>query len=87
MLKTRDLSVLGYANGFTLWHLITEDDASEIRNRGYFDEAAGLFRPGDIIFANIRQKSERVSSLILSIARVDRGKVECDVSGKPEPPG
>lgn len=75
------------ANGFTLWHFTTDDAASEIERLGYFNEAAGMFRPGDIIFAKIQRKPGTVTSLILSIARIDRGQVECEIPGKPEPPG
>ena len=75
MLQTRDLSVLGYANGFTLWHFITHDPASQLHASGYFDEAADMFRPGDLILANIHQSSDDVVSLLLSIIRIDHGNV------------
>ena len=84
MLKTRDLSVLGYANGFTLWHFVTVDPAMEIQATGYFNEAADMFRPGDLIFANLHQSPNDVSSLLLSITRIDHGNVALGTIGQTE---
>ena len=50
---TRDLSVLAYANGFTLWHYKTDDRS--IDQSGYFDPASELLRAGDMILARISQ--------------------------------
>ena len=47
----RDLSVLAYANGFTLWHFTTPDTA--ISGAGYFNGASDMLRIGDIVVANI----------------------------------
>lgn len=51
-LQTRNLNVLAYANGFTLWHYTTIDTASEIHQKGYFDDADQLLRSGDLIVTN-----------------------------------
>jgi hypothetical protein len=47
-----NLSALTYANGFTLWHYKTPDADVAVDTSGYFDEAAGMLRVGDFIFAN-----------------------------------
>lgn len=47
-----NLSVLAYANGFTLWHYITADAASSVDDRGYFNGAADMLRAGDMILLN-----------------------------------
>lgn len=47
-----NLSALTYANGFTLWHYKTPDTAADVDSAGYFNEAAGMLRVGDFIFAN-----------------------------------
>jgi hypothetical protein len=47
----RDLSVLAYANGFTLWHFTTPD--AVVTGAGYFNGAADMLRVGDIVVANI----------------------------------
>ncbi len=46
-----DLSVLAYANNFTLWHYVTDDDA--VTGAGYFDKAADMVQVGDLIIANV----------------------------------
>lgn len=52
-LKSKDLSVLSYANGFTLWHYATVDTAADVDTAGYFNEAAHMIRLGDMIMANV----------------------------------
>lgn len=49
--KTSDLSVLAYANNFTLWHYKTED--ADITTGGYFNTATDMLRQNDLIIANI----------------------------------
>ncbi len=46
-----DLSVLAYANNFTLWHFTTVD--SSVTTSGYFDKASDMLRENDLIIANI----------------------------------
>lgn len=46
-----DLSVLAYANNFTLWHYKTEDDV--ITSAGYFNAASDMMNVNDLIIANI----------------------------------
>jgi hypothetical protein len=46
-----DLSVLAYANNFTLWHYTTIDSA--VTGAGYFNNAAAMLRVGDLIVVNI----------------------------------
>jgi len=49
---SKDLSVLAYANGFTLWHYTTIDLATDVDTAGYFNGAADMLRVGDIVVAN-----------------------------------
>jgi len=51
--QSRNLSVLAYANGFTLWHYTTADAAAEVDTQGYFDAAADMLRAGDMVMANV----------------------------------
>lgn len=46
-----DLSVLAYANNFTLWHYTTTD--ANVTDSGYFNKAADMLRKGDFIIVNI----------------------------------
>lgn len=50
-LKLSDLSVLAYANNFTLWHYKTEDNSVVTLN--YFDNAADMMNVNDLIIANV----------------------------------
>jgi hypothetical protein len=51
--KSKDLSVLAYANGFTLWHYTTADTAGQTDTVGYFNSANEVLRVGDMILANV----------------------------------
>ena len=46
-----DLSVLAYANNFTLWHYTTID--SSVTTAGYFNFAVDMMQRGDLIIANL----------------------------------
>ena len=48
---TKDLSVLAYANNFTLWHYTTTD--ANVTDSGYFNNAASMMCVGDLIIVNI----------------------------------
>lgn len=50
-LKLSDLSVLAYANNFTLWHYKTVDAA--VTGAGYFNSATDMMRVNDLIIANL----------------------------------
>jgi outer membrane protein assembly factor BamB len=46
----RNLSVLAYANGFTLWHYKSANDNQKIVGLpGYFGEAGDMLSAGDIV--------------------------------------
>lgn len=49
--KSDNLSVLAYANNFTLWHYTTADTA--VTGAGYFNSAASMLRVNDLIITNI----------------------------------
>ncbi|HCM83106.1 MAG TPA: hypothetical protein PKW15_00585 [Alphaproteobacteria bacterium] len=48
-----NLSVLAYANGFTLWHYRSSDAAAAVDSAGYFNTASEMLRVGDMILANV----------------------------------
>lgn len=50
-LKLHDLSVLAYANNFTLWHYKTTDSA--VTGAGYFNGGADMMQVNDLIIANV----------------------------------
>ena len=50
--QSKDLSVLAYANGFTLWHYTTVDMAATVDTARYFNTASDMIRVGDMMMAN-----------------------------------
>lgn len=48
---SKDLSVLAYANNFTLWPYTTID--AGVTGAGYFNSAASMLRVNDLIIANL----------------------------------
>lgn len=48
---SKDLSVLAYANNFTLWHYTTPD--SSVVTSGYFNSAASMLRVNDLMIVNL----------------------------------
>lgn len=53
MVNAKNLSVLAYANGFTLWHYVTTDTADHVGAGDYFKRASDMLRVGDMIIANL----------------------------------
>ena len=50
-LRLQNLSVLAYANNFTLWHYKTKSESIMASN--YFNPAANIMNVGDLIIANV----------------------------------
>lgn len=48
--KPADLSVLAYANNFTLWHYTTTD--LSVQTPGYFNDAVTMLRKNDLLIVN-----------------------------------
>lgn len=47
-----NLSVLAYANGFTLWHYSAGAESSAVAGDGFFDGARDLVSAGDIVMVS-----------------------------------
>lgn len=51
--QNKNLSVIAYANGFTLWHYCSASETlSTITANGYFNAVKTLMNIGDIIIIN-----------------------------------
>ena len=50
---SKDLSVLAYANNFTLWHYTTVDTQITVTTAGYFNNAASMVRVNDLIITTM----------------------------------
>ena len=48
-----NLSVLTYANNFTLWHYASIDNTATITGAGYFNKAVDMLRVNDLMVINI----------------------------------
>ena len=78
----RNLSVLAYANGFTLWHYKSgTDPLARASAKGYFADAADLMAPGDMVMLsgadgcevnieNGRAHGERILRSLCSASRL-----------------
>ncbi len=50
--QNKNLSVIAYANGFTLWHYAANETLATITASGYFNNVKSLVNTGDIIIIN-----------------------------------
>lgn len=50
--QNKNLSVIAYANGFTLWHYSANETIATITASGYFNNVKTLMNTGDIIIIN-----------------------------------
>jgi hypothetical protein len=88
-LDTTDLSVLAYANGFTLWHYTSENDKfDDIMREGYFNQASNMLRTGDVIHITIQSgkgsgeaRMAYVSGMQESSSLDDPGKITVSYMG------
>lgn len=72
--SAKDMSVLAYANGFTLWHHATPDAAATVESAGYFNPATDMVRPGDLVISTTATGSTPVSN-IYTVATNNGGAV------------
>ena len=66
----RKLSVLAYANGFTLWlYKTTNDGLDAIASEGFFGDAGDILADGDIMMVSAADGAR-----LLRIGRPDAGQ-------------
>ena len=70
--QNKKLSVIAYANGFTLWHYVANETLATISASGYFNNVLTLRNSGDIIIINASDKTSiksiNVTSDTVSVA-------------------
>lgn len=83
--SSRELSVLAYANGFTLWHYRTTDPAAALLAPGgsYFAAADELLRPGDQIVLSLIGGRQPAGASLVVTAVVPGRAVEVSPAGWP----
>ena len=50
--QNKNLSVIAYSNGFTLWQYAANETLSTITASGYFDGVKTLMNTGDLVIIN-----------------------------------
>ena len=55
--QNKNLSVIAYANGFTLWHYAANETLATIATAGYFNNVKTLMNVGDIVLVNASDSS------------------------------
>ena len=71
---SKNLSVLSYSNGFTLWHYTTPDAEAVVGTDGYFNSASEMLRVGDMIIANV-ETDGAMKAVILLVNAIAFGAV------------
>lgn len=62
--KNMDMSVIAYANGWTLWHYKTQDELALVLNTGYFPKKiVDLMAVGDVIYVTSKGKTSQLQVL------------------------
>jgi len=70
----KNLAVIAYANGFTLYHYKSNEPMKDICAPGYFEKIRTLCATGDIIIINASDKTEiKVVKLAKDMRLVDIG--------------
>ena len=55
--ENKNLSVIAYANGFTLWHYAANETNTTISTAGYFNNIKTLMNTGDLVIINASDKT------------------------------
>lgn len=67
----RHLSVLAYANGFTLWHYKAgKDPLDSVVTNNYFADAADMLTTGDLVMVSAPEGARIVSVSLADIQTV-----------------
>ncbi len=65
--QNKNLSVIAYANGFTLWHYAaTSETMATITASGYFNDVKTLMNTGDLVIINASDKTGIRSATVTS---------------------
>ena len=75
--QNRNMGVIAYANGFTLWHYKSDDLINEICKDDYFTSIYTLCNPGDIIIINAgdstyMRKIVSIENKLVRLAELDK---------------
>ena len=85
-IKLENLSVLAYANGFTLWHYRTADAVGDLCAGGGLDGADDMLRPGDLIIASGGNGGPSAAGLLIVGESTPNGITAAPLGGTPASP-
>ena len=75
VLNTKQLAVMAYANGFTIWSYKTKECKLDINDKGYFESCNKIFENGDLIDVIICDKDNNIVDFIqVIVVKADREK-------------
>lgn len=72
--NSTSLSVMAYANGFTLWHYRSADTLEEVKKKGYFNNTAAFMRAGDRIMITL-SKDDEAQNADIFVSKVENNEV------------
>lgn len=58
MFDANNLNIMAQANGYTQWHYLTGATHDQVMEKGYFDNANPVVRPGDTIVAIVNLNNQ-----------------------------
>lgn len=68
---SRKLAAIAYANGFTLWHYMSDDLGSDVDNAGYFNQASNMLQLGDFVFVNVGPENTKMFGVLVVVRKAD----------------
>ena len=79
-LNVKQVSVMAYANGFSIWSYKTKDCRLDIIDKGYFDSCNTIFENGDLIDVIISDKDNNFVDFIqVIVVKADTEKQTVEV--------
>lgn len=72
--QNKKLSVIAYANGFTLWHYAASETMEAITTSGYFNNVITLMNTGDLIIINASDNTS-IKKIAVSSSAVTVGSL------------
>lgn len=70
-IDSKNLSVLAYSNGFTLWHYKTVDEQTVVQGVGYFNKVASILNVGDLLVTSMDIDRALTTIIYVVISVVD----------------
>jgi hypothetical protein len=74
--QNKNMSVIAYANGFTLWHYVSATDTTtQIKVSNYFAAAKPMVNPGDMVMISDKNSDGAVCTFKISGANLNTAEI------------